>query len=211
MVNPSSSLPGSVSTQIAAIAVVVSLVIGFLTGVLYSSITSTEQVSVQRRQEAPPGQANPGQMAMNASPEQASKIMALEQQVSANPNDVNSWSQLGHVYFDTNRYAQAINAYNKSLALRPDDPNILTDLGLMYRATGKFAEALAAFEKANGINPRHEQSLLNKGIVHMDLQESAKAIQAWEQLLVINPNAKAGDGSPVKELVARAQKGALLP
>jgi cytochrome c-type biogenesis protein CcmH/NrfG len=45
----------------------------------------------------------------------------------------------------------------------------------------------------------------------MDLKESAKAIQAWEQLLAINPNAMAGDGTPVKDIIARAQKGTLLP
>lgn len=214
MAEQTSPMSGYVTKQITVIAVVVSLVIGFLAGVLYSSITSTDQVTVAPRGQAPQGQGQrgPAQMSTEMTPEQASKIMALEQAVSSNPNDGNAWSQLGHTYFDTRRYEQAIKAYNKSLAIRPDDPNILTDLGVMYRATNQFPQAIASFEKANAINPRHEQSLFNRGIVYFfDLKDSAKAIQSWEQLLAVNPNAMASDGTPVKEIISRAQQGTLLP
>ena len=34
-----------------------------------------------------------------------------------NPDNNEAWIQLGHVYFDTNKYDQAIAAYEKSLEL----------------------------------------------------------------------------------------------
>jgi len=122
--------------------------------------------------------------------------------VAVNPTNVNAWTQLGHVYFDTNNPPKAIRAYEKSLELNPNNPDVLTDLGVMYRRNGQPDKALATFDQAIAIAPNHEQSRFNKGIVlRYDMNDVEGARKAWEELLKINPNAVAPNGIPVSEAI----------
>ncbi|MEN8136036.1 MAG: tetratricopeptide repeat protein [Thermodesulfobacteriota bacterium] len=176
------------------------LVVGFLVGVVFSSMQSvkvTPQVA-QQQQSLPPGQQGAG-----VSPAQASQILSLENEVAANPQNLQAWTSLGHVYFDTQRFTKAIIAYNKSLELDPNNADVWTDLGVMYRRNKQFNEAINAFERATSLSPTHEQSRFNKGIVLLyDLNDKAAARKAWEELLTINPVALAPNGQTVKEMLA---------
>lgn len=180
------------------IAALIALVIGFLGGVFYSAMQSGPTGGVQTTSApAPQSQQQPGM-----TNEQARTILALEQEVAANPSNVEAWTQLGHVYFDTDNAAKAIRAYEKSLELRPDDPNVLTDLGVMYRRNGQPEKAIEVFNKAMTVDPTHQQSRFNKGIVlRYDLNDREGAVKAWEELLKINPNALAPNGQPVSEAI----------
>jgi cytochrome c-type biogenesis protein CcmH/NrfG len=177
----------------------ITLVIGVLGGVFYSALQSGPTGSVQTT-SVPPQQQQ--QQAPGLTSEQARDILNLEQEVAANPTNVNAWTQLGHVYFDTSQYAKAIRAYEKSLELRPDDANVLTDLGVMYRRNGQPEKALEAFDRAIAVAPRHEQARFNKGIVlRYDMNDREGAVKMWEELLEINPNAMAPNGMPVSEAI----------
>jgi len=184
------------------IGIGVALVVGVLIGIVFSSSRSGDM------QGLAPGQAGPqAQMQSGLTPEQASNIMALEQAVAGNPQDVDAWVQLGHLYFDANRPEKAIRSYEKSLALRPNDANVLTDLGVMYRRVGRNQEAIASFDKAIAVDPQHQQSRFNKGIVLMnDLADLPGAIATWEELLRVNPAATASNGASVSQIVADAKK-----
>ena len=188
-----------VKKETMLIVALIALVIGFLGGIFYSALQSGPTGSVQTT-SAPPQQQQ--QQRPGLTREQASNILRLEQEVAANPTNVGAWTQLGHVYFDTNNPAKAINAYEKSLELRPDEPNVLTDLGVMYRRNGQPVKALEVFDRAMALDPRHEQSRFNKGIVlRYDMNDREGAVKAWEDLLKINPNAMAPNGLPVSEAI----------
>ncbi|NOX24861.1 MAG: tetratricopeptide repeat protein [Deltaproteobacteria bacterium] len=182
------------------IAVAISLLIGFLGGVIFSSIQSSgTNPAVTAAQPAAP--ASPA-----LSSQQANKIMALSQRVSKNPLDVDAWTELGNIFFDTNQSAQAITAYEKSLKLRPSDSNVLTDLGVMYRRSGQPDKAIKAFERASSIDPANTHARFNKGIVLLyDKGDALGAIKAWEDLLKLNPGARATDGRPVADFIAEAK------
>ena len=187
-----------VKKETMLIVALIAVVIGFLGGVFYSALQSGPSGSIQKT--SAPSQQPQQQPGLTS--EQARTILSLEQEVVANPENVEAWTQLGHVYYDTNNVSKAINAYEKSLELRPNDPNVLTDLGVMYRRSGQPEKALAAFDKAMGIAPNHEQSRFNKGVVlRYDLNDREGAIKAWEELLKINPNALAPNGRPVSEAI----------
>jgi cytochrome c-type biogenesis protein CcmH/NrfG len=188
-----------VKMETMLIIALITLVIGFLGGVFYSALQSGPTGSVQTT-SVPPQQQQ--QQAPGLTSEQARDILNLEQEVAANPTNVNAWTQLGHVYFDTSQYAKAIRAYEKSLELRPDDANVLTDLGVMYRRNGQPEKALEAFDRAIAVAPRHEQARFNKGIVlRYDMNDREGAVKIWEELLEINPNAMAPNGMPVSEAI----------
>lgn len=180
------------------IVALVTLVAGFLIGVVFSSSQSVNtSPQVAQQQSLPPGQQG------GISPDQASQILSLETEVAANPQNLQAWTSLGHIYFDTSRFAKAINAYNQSLKLDPNSADVWTDLGVMYRRNKQFNEAINAFDRATSLSPTHEQSRFNKGIVlFYDLNDKVAAKKAWEELLTINPVAMAPNGQSLKEMLA---------
>lgn len=134
-------------------------------------------------------------------------IARLEQEVSADPKNFQSWIQLGHLYFDSDQPEKAISAYTKSLEFHSGDANLLTDLGVMYRAVNQPDKAIASFDKARAMDPKHQPSRFNKGIVLLyDLHDSAGAIASWQELLTINPDAQTGNGQKVSDMLAELRK-----
>ncbi|MBU1709283.1 MAG: tetratricopeptide repeat protein [Proteobacteria bacterium] len=180
----------------------ITLVVGFLGGVVFSSFkggaTSSPVTFSQPNQQA---SSSPGQP-QGLTPEQANTILSLESEVAKNPDNVEAWTNLGHIYFDTHKYAKAIRAYEKSLELHPDRPDVITDLAVMYRRSKNPAKAIELFDKAMKIDPKHEQSRFNKGIVLMyDMNDKQGAISAWEGLLAVNPFASGPGGQSIREMV----------
>ena len=132
----------------------------------------------------------------------------LEAEVTNNPENTEAWIQLGHVYFDTDKYNKAIFAYEKALVLKPRNADVLTDLGIMYRRSGQPQKVIEKFDEAVTISPQHEMSRFNKGIVLMhDIGDREGAIKAWEELLEINPVAMASKEQSVDELVTHYKEG----
>lgn len=180
------------------ISIAVSLLIGFLTGVIYSdrSPQSGGQVAQQFQQVPQPDQY-------------AQAIASLQLSAQQNPNNADTWTQLGNAYFDSNQPFKAVEAYNKSLALIPSNPPVLTDLGVMYRRSGQPEKAIESFDKALQITPGFEQALFNKGIVlSNDMGDIDGALKAWRELLIVNPGARAPNGTSVSELVDNLSKQA---
>ncbi len=183
----------------------ITLVVGFLMGVVvtvYKSRSGLPVPSAPPQSQPPPPQAGK----QGPSVETAARIFELDKLTNQNPEDVQAWIQLGNLYFDSENFEKAINAYQESLALKPDNADVLTDVGVMYRRSGKPAEAVKAFDKAIAVDPRHEVARFNKGIVLMhDLNDIAGAMRSWEELVAVNPAAKSPNGQLVAELIKRMQ------
>ena len=144
----------------------------------------------------------------NTAIDPAQRAKALEAELINNPQNMNAWIKLGHVYFDTDKYDQAINAYEKALKLNPNNADVLTDLGIMYRRISKFRKAIEKFDKAIAVDPRHQNARLNKGIVLMhDLSDRDGAIRAWEDLLKINPFAMVENNRSLDQLIKHYKDG----
>ena len=177
------------STMLAVAIVCLSL--GFLGGVVFSAYKS-----------APKDQPSPAAMPPQAAPDRSTEIDVLKKETARDPNNVSAWTQLGNLYFDTDQFEKAIEAYRQSLKLDPQNANVWTDMGVMYRRSGEPKKAVESFDKAIQANPKHEISRFNKGIVMLhDLNDPQGAIQAWEDLLKINPFAMAPNGQSVDELI----------
>lgn len=183
----------SVKKQTLYISIAVSLVMGFLIGVIYSD-----------RSSGPGGQfvQSQGQQQQVQQDQWAQKIAALQFAAQQNPNNAETWTQLGHAYFDSNQPAKAIEAYNKSLAIIPGNVPVLVDLGVMYRRNSQPEKAIEFFDKALELQPGFQQALFNKGVVlYNDLGDTKGAVQAWKELIAINPNAQGPNGALVSEMV----------
>ena len=181
-----------VKTQTLYISIAVSLVIGFLVGIIYSDRSSGPGGNFSQQQN---------QQAVEQS-QWAQKIASLQLAAQQNPNNAEAWTQLGHAYFDTNQPAKAIEAYNKSLAIIPGNVPVMVDLGVMYRRNSQPDKAVEMFDKALELQPGFEQALFNKGVVlYNDLGDTKGAVKVWKELLAINPNATGPNGALVSEMV----------
>lgn len=185
----------SVSKQTLYIGIAVSLLVGFLIGVIYSDRAPQgggQQFAQQPNLPPLPQQQN---QAMQA-------IESLQLAAQQNPNSAEAWAQLGHAYFDSNQPAQAIEAYKKSLTIIPSNSPVLTDLGVMYRRNGQPDKAVESFDKAIQATPGFEQALFNKGVVlYNDMGNLEGALQAWRELLLVNPGYMGPGGVPVESMI----------
>ena len=188
----------NVSKQTLYTTIFIVFIAGFLAGVGFTVY----------KMDSPADAASPQSAAQPSISEQQSQaILNLEAEVTANPQNFNSWTQLGHLYFDTNQYQKAIAAYNKSLELHSGDANLWTDLGVMYRRAGDSTKAIESFDKAMAMNSSHEPSRLNKGIVlYYDFNKTDEAIAAWEAVLHINPEAVLANGTPLRDFIGQVRE-----
>jgi tetratricopeptide (TPR) repeat protein len=200
-------LKGYVKTSNMYLIALVTLSIGFLGGVLFSSYRMASMAPVPQGEPASqgmPGGAPAAQKPMTKA--QSDALAALLQATQATPDNVKAWTQLGHLYFDLDKNEKAIEAYEKSLAIDPNRPDVWTDLGVMYRRAGNSKKSVESFDRALSFNSRHEVALFNKGVVLMhDLNDQDAAITAWKTLVKINPNAQAPNGQLIRNMVAGLQ------
>ncbi len=168
-------------------ALLIGLVIGFIGGAVFASYKLGPDTVGSRPTNSTA--AAPAQEQLNDQAKEA--ISNLEAEVTANPDSVEAWTRLGHLYYDTDQVENAIKAYAKSLELQPRNADVWTDQGVMYRRNKQPQKAIESFERAYAMQADHAPSRLNKGIVLLyDLNKPEEAIAIWEELLSINPQVK---------------------
>jgi adenylate cyclase len=109
--------------------------------------------------------------------------------VDLEPNSAYSYAFLGNALVYSNRYEEAVSAYEKSIRLDPFPPFItLTGLGHSLRQVGRYEEAIATFKKL--LQKRPDSLIGHLGLTAtysmMERDEDARA-QAKE-VLRIDPN-----------------------
>jgi tetratricopeptide (TPR) repeat protein len=144
---------------------------------------------------APPAGALPAA----AAPFDEAQAAALRAIAEKDPANVQSRVQLGNMYFDAERYQDAIQWYEAALKLNPTDVSVSTDLGVCFYYTNQPDRAVRQMEESLRIDPRHTKSLLNLGIVKaFGKQDLVGAAAAWEEVVKIAP------GSPEAQAAQRS-------
>ncbi|OQY53070.1 MAG: hypothetical protein B6230_01405 [Desulfobacteraceae bacterium 4572_89] len=195
-----------VQKQTMYIAVLVSITLGFMIGAAYTSFKLADQGSMAQQM---PNMSQPVQSvnSQNMSAETGAKILTLEEFLKKNPDNADAWTELGNLFYDSNRFSDSIEAYEKSLALVPGNPNILTDMGVMYRKNKQPEKAVESFDQAIAADTAFEIARFNKGVVLMhDMNDFVGGIQAWEELVKVNPMAAAPNGELVSSLVEKMKQ-----
>jgi tetratricopeptide (TPR) repeat protein len=165
-------------------------------GALTSPSVSASPQSQQGGQ--PQGAQNPTAAAaqQTATPPPAldeAQARTLAEQATARPQDAKVRAQLGNLYFDAERYTDAITWYQASLKINPRDANVSTDLAVSYYYTNQTDRALRQFDASLAIDPRHTKTMLNVGMVKaFGKQDLAGAAEAWKQVVQLAPDSPEG-------------------
>jgi tetratricopeptide (TPR) repeat protein len=124
------------------------------------------------------------------------RVQALTTVFNSDPKNAGAAVQLGNVYFDAERYPDAIKWYEEGVRLDPKNADASTDLGISYYYTGQTDRALAQFENSLKIDPKHTKTFLNQGIVlAFGKQDLAAAEGAWKQVVALAPNSPEGQAA----------------
>ena len=123
----------------------------------------------------------------------AARAAELEPQANARTTDAAVRTALGNVYFDGERYDQAVTWYEAALALNPRDVDVSTDLAVAYYYTRQTDRALAQIDRSLQINPTHLKTLLNQGIIRaFGKQDLQGAAESWQRVVDIAPSSEEG-------------------
>jgi tetratricopeptide (TPR) repeat protein len=172
---------------------------GILFGLIAGWIIGSQQAATRPPTAAPASQQ--ASTAANGSTSRAAvldetQVNALKTVAEKEASNATPRVQLGNLYFDAERYEDAIKWYADALKLAPNDVNVSTDLGVSYYYSNQADKALAQFDKSLKLDPRHAKTLLNVGIVKaFGKQDLDGAEAAWKQVLAIAPDSPEGQAA----------------
>lgn len=165
---------------------------GLLVGWIIGSQTAAPSRAVSTPVERPAPAGDPG--ATGAAPRlDEARVASLRAQAEQRPRDPQPRIELGNLYFDAERYQDAITWYEEALKLDPENVSVSTDLGISYYYTDQPDRALAQFEQSLKIDPAHTKTILNVGIVRaFGKQDLAGAMAAWQRVVELAPDSPEG-------------------
>ena len=124
------------------------------------------------------------------------KVTALKSAAERQPSNAQPRVELANLYFDAERYDDAIKWYEEALKLSPKDVNVSTDLGVSFYYTNQPDKALAQLGRSLEIDPKHAKTLLNLGIVKaFGKQDLEGATKAWQQVVQLGPDSPEGQAA----------------
>jgi tetratricopeptide (TPR) repeat protein len=177
---------------------VAGIFLGLIAGWLIGSQQATPRPAAPAAQQAPaPASAGAGSAATPAPPPlNEAEVQRLKEIADKDPSNATPRTQLGNLYFDAERYDDAIRWYQAALELDPTNPDVSTDLGVSYYYTNQPDKALAQFTHSLEIEPKHTKTMLNQGIVlAFGKQDLDGASKAWERVVQLAPNSPEGQAA----------------
>lgn len=179
--------------------VVVYIVVAAFFGLIVGWIIGSQQ-AITRSASAPPVAAAPGQQAAASAPApktvDESQANSLRTEAQQKPNDPKPRVSLGNLYYDAERYDEAVKWYEEALRLNPKDISVSTDLGVSYWGLNQPDRALQQFDHSLSLDPNHLTTLLDQGSVRaFGKQDLTGAVQSWEKVIKLSPSSDQGQSA----------------
>jgi tetratricopeptide (TPR) repeat protein len=112
----------------------------------------------------------------------------LHARLDKNPQDIAALVELGNLYFDAQKFDQAVSYYQRSLKLDPTNPDVRNDEAAALHASGHDLDALREIDKVLAERPDFPQALFNKGVVLRAMGRRSDAADAYRAYLKVAPH-----------------------
>ena len=178
---------------------VAGMVFGLLAGwVIGAQYTATRTVPPAVASAAPATQGTAQQQPPPSPPPPLNEtdVEKYRKLAEAEPTSVAPRLALANLYFDAERYSDAVKWYKEVMRLDARNADVSTDLGVSYYYLNQPDLALQQFEHSLAVNPRHTKTMLNLGIVRaFGKQDLEGASKAWQQVVEIAPTSPEGQAA----------------
>lgn len=165
------------------------LIAGWVIGTQQASMRAPAPVTAQA---PPPAEASQSRTAV-LDEAQVAALKSVAERDGSNPKPR---VDLANLYFDAERYDDAIKWYGEALTLDPKNVDVITDLGVSYYYTNQADKALEQFNQSLKLDPKHTKTLLNLGIVRaFGKQDLDGATKAWQQVIQLAPDSPEGQAA----------------
>ena len=165
------------------------IILGWVIGTQQATKRAGAVVQAQPAAAAPQAAADPAAGAPHPPTLDEGQVQALTTVLKSDPKNVGAHVKLGNLYFDAERFPDAIKWYEEGLKLDPKNIDASTDLGVSYYYSNRTDDALKQFDYSLRLDPAHTKTLLNQGIVLAFGKRDLKgATSAWEKVVQIAPN-----------------------
>ena len=174
-----------------ALPLVVSMLVA--SGVMTWIVWTQRPVPVESADPAPVPVAESAASsgAPTPAPIDEARVDELQSAAEQAPDDAQVRVDLGTLYFDAQRYEEAIPWFDAALALGLEEVQVSTNLGVAYFYTDDVDQSLAQFERSLELDPTHGQTLLSIGIVRaFGKQDFDGAIEVWEEVQRLMPGSR---------------------
>jgi tetratricopeptide (TPR) repeat protein len=167
------------------------LIAGWLIGSQQGTARSVATAPAAAQAPAPGSSTTPAKPVLDEAEAKRLADLADKDPANATPR-----TQLGNLYFDAERYDDAVKWYEKAVALDPTNPDLSTDLGVSYYYENQPDKALAQFQRSLQIDPKHTKTMLNQGIVlAFAKQDLSAANKAWQRVVELAPDSPEGQAA----------------
>jgi tetratricopeptide (TPR) repeat protein len=173
-------------------------VAGIAFGLIAGWVIGTQQATVRAPAAAPVAAAAPAEDAQQprAALLDETKVNALKTVAEREATNPKPRVELANLYFDAEKFDEAIKWYEAALKLNPNDVNVSTDLGVSYYYTNNPDKALEQLDRSLKIDPKHAKTLLNIGIVKAFAKQDLEgASKAWQQVIQLAPDSPEGQAA----------------
>ncbi len=125
-------------------------------------------------------------------PEFNAKERKFLEKIDKDPRNPELQANLGDIYFENNRFEQAVERYRKVLELNPSDVDTYNDLGLALHYTGRSGNALDTLKKGVKVDPSYQRIWLSLGFVLASAGRNEEARKALNTAVDLAPGTDIG-------------------
>jgi Flp pilus assembly protein TadD len=117
----------------------------------------------------------------------------------SNPELGGPHANLGVIYRQAGKLAEAVAELDKAVRLSPQQPIYFNELGIAHRLRGEFDKARDAYDQALALDPNFAGAHLNLGILYdIYLWDSTRALEHYDRYMALSP----GGDDKVKKWIA---------
>lgn len=120
---------------------------------------------------------------------QEKRLLSLQSQIRANPQDAVKWAQLGEYYLWQNAYHNALLAYEQALRIRGENAEIYSALAtVLYYQAGQHMTppTREMIDKALALDPTEVTALMLLASDAFMQADYAQAISVWQKVMDLN-------------------------
>jgi tetratricopeptide (TPR) repeat protein len=137
------------------------------------------------------------------------EVRRLEVRAKEDARDAAARAELGRLYMDAERYAEAVPWLEEATKLEPADLHVRSHLAITYLNLGRSEQAAAAFQENLSIDPHHPASLLGLGRIKLYVQKDIRGgLAMWEKLVEVAPESPEAKAVSVELEALKSAHGA---